>query len=94
LVAVVATNIFVVEDTYETWGMLAIELAIVAILYAIAALQIVRGWDHASAVGERYPLLPGSSDYPTFSDSKRERARKLRQIKQKHRQEKLHVLAD
>lgn len=94
LVAVVVTNLLVLLDSFEGWAFVSLEFALIVVLYIIGFLYVVRGWDHAQAVGEKYPLLPGTSELPTTSDSKRARARKLRQITQKERQEQLHVLPE
>lgn len=92
LLAVISTNLLVINGSFQAWAIFSIEVAVIIVLYIIGFLYVVRGWDHAQAVGEKYPLLPGTQNSPTASDSKRERARKLRRLKQLERQEKLHVL--
>ena len=92
LLAVVATNLLVINGSFQAWAIFSVEIALIIVLYIIGFIYVKRGWDHAQAVGEKYPLIPGTQSLPTASDSKRARAKKLRQLKQLERQEKLHVL--
>jgi hypothetical protein len=92
LLAVVATNLLVINGSFQAWAIFSVEIALIIVLYIIGFIYVKRGWDHAQAVGEKYPLIPGTQSLPTASDSKRAQAKKLRQLKQLERQEKLHVL--
>lgn len=92
LLAVVATNLLVINGSFQAWAIFSVEIALIIVLYIIGFIYVKRGWGHAQAVGEKYPLIPGTQSLPTASDSKRARAKKLRQLKQLERQEKLHVL--
>jgi hypothetical protein len=81
LSAVILTNIMFLQGGVAAFSFIGFEIVLVITLYMIGFIKVVRGWDHARMVGEQFPLLPGTSIEPTFSDSARERRRKLRRIK-------------
>lgn len=89
LVAVFATNVFVIQGGVDAVRFLAIEGIILVVFYIIGGFKAARGWDHARHVGEMNPILPGTENMPTFSDSERGRKRKAARLRQLERQKKL-----
>lgn len=89
LAAVFATNMFMLQGGETAVRFLALEAFILLVFYIVAGIKVGRGWDHARLVGESNPILPGTVDMPTFSDSERGRRRKAARIRQLERQIKL-----
>lgn len=92
LVAVALTNVMFLQGGIAAFSFIGFESGLIIAFFMIAYILVVRGWDHAKDVGEKFPLIPGTEGLPTSSDSGRERARKLRRAKQIERQEKLNAL--
>lgn len=92
LVAVALTNVMFLQGGIAAFSFIGFESGLIVAFFMIAYILVVRGWDHAKDVGEKFPLIPGTEGLPTSSDSGRERARKLRRAKQIERQEKLNAL--
>ena len=89
LTAVIATNLFIMQGGEDAIRFLALEGFILLIFYIVAAVKTARAWDHARLVGEAYPILPGSENMPTYSDSARGRRRKAARLRQQDRQAKI-----
>lgn len=89
LTSVIVTNVFLLQGGVIAFSVIGVEVVLVIALYMIGYIKVIRGWDHARLVGEKFPLIPGTSVVPTTSDSARERRRKLRLIALQERQEKL-----
>lgn len=86
LASVVVTNVVLLQGGIIALSVIGVEVVLIVGLYLIGFIKVVRGWDHARMVGEKFPLIPGTSIEPTYSDSARERRRKLRLIRMQERQ--------
>jgi hypothetical protein len=86
LTSVVVTNVVLLQGGILAFSVIGVEIVLIVGLYLIGFIKVVRGWDHARMVGEKFPLIPGTSIEPTYSDSARERRRKLRLIRMQERQ--------
>lgn len=92
LLAVFLTNAAFIAGGVVAWSFIGFEAVLIIAFYMIGFIRVSRGWDHARAVGEEFPILPGTENVPIASDSEREKVRKLKRAAQIERQEKLHAL--
>lgn len=92
LLAVFLTNAAFIAGGVTAFSFIGFEAVLIIAFYMIGFIRVSRGWEHARAVGEMFPILPGTENVPIESDSEREKVRKRRRAAQLERQEKLHTL--